>query len=64
MCILVPGDSFVSLKMSVAITKGVQPLPRSSFFGPEVHSLYLTATAQHSGMDLEELYIDGFLVTL
>lgn len=64
MCILITGDSFLSLKMSVAIPKGVQPLPRSSFLGSVVRSLYVKATAKHNGRDLEELYIDSFLVTL
>lgn len=58
------GDSFLSLKMSVAITKGGQPLPRSSFLGSVLRSLYLKATAKHNGRDLEELCIESFLVTL
>lgn len=50
--------------MSVAITKGGESLPISSFPKPMVEGVHLKSMAKPNGGDLEELYVDGFLVTL
>lgn len=64
MSILVASDSFLSLKMYMTITKGIQSLARSSFSSPVVPGLYPKAMAKHNGLDCEDLDTDGFLVTL
>lgn len=64
MSILVASDSFLSLKIDMAITKGIQSLARSSFSRPVVPGLYPKTMTKHDDLDCEDLNIDGFLVSL